>query len=129
MNKEDFRLNNDQQLALRSALKKQPSMKRSRFILPAYAAVVLGTFLLVNPKTDVNPPNHSQEVIKEQYSHQDLVKFEREFETRRSANKRVRKDKVKVRFQARKKSKSANLAEKMAGTRLRLNKLKSKINS
>jgi hypothetical protein len=127
MNKEEFRLNKEQFLELRSELRKPQLQSNNRFIITASAvALIIVTFLL-NPKTEVSSPQLAQPVNKLDDSYNDLVNFEKEFDLRLSEKKQVRKD--SERFQRWKKNKPGKLAEKIAGTRLRLNKLKNKINS
>jgi hypothetical protein len=141
MRKDEFRLSNEQFFALRNDLHKISSRKKRALVLPAFAALAIIALLIMNPQTEVNPLKESQSLAQEDspsknlqkqveievVSYQELADFEKElgmiFSKRKEEVKAVEK------FQRWKKNKPESLVQRMANTRLRLKKLKKKIDS
>ncbi|EDM25356.1 hypothetical protein LNTAR_21960 [Lentisphaera araneosa HTCC2155] len=141
MRKDEFRLSKEQFFELRNDLHKAPSRNRIALALPAFAALAIIALLIMNPQTEVNPLKESQSLAQEDspsknlqkqveievVSYQELADFEKElgmiFSKRKEEVKAVEK------FQRWKKNKPESLVQRMANTRLRLKKLKKKIDS
>lgn len=126
MNKQDFRLDNARFLELRNELRK-PQTHHQKFIIPtSVLALLIACFVLVSQSNKIayELPS-SADTDRELYN--ELAEFEKEFELKFKEKKQ--EPQARKKNQRWIKNKSINLAEKMADTRLRLKKLKNKINS
>jgi len=135
MRKDEFRLSKEQFFELRNELHKAPSRNRIALALPAFAALAIIAVLIMNPlkesqslSQEESPSKNLQKQVEiEVVSYQELADFEKElgmiFSKRKEEVRKVGK------FQRWKKNKPESLVQRMANTRLRLKKLKKKIDS
>lgn len=141
MRKDEFRLSKEQFFELRNDLHKAPSRNRIALALPAFAALAIIAVLIMNPQTKVNSLKEYQSLAQEEspfknlqeqveievVSYQELADFEKELGV--IFSKRKEEVKAVEKFQRWKKNKPESLVQRMANTRLRLKKLKKKIDS
>ena len=127
MNKEDFRLTNQHVSELRNELRSQPVLKTRHLLLPETTAFAALIWFLLLPSTQYEPVPQVKSTHKESPSYQELVLLEQEFESAFMKKKKAKK--VPEKIQRWKKNKPDTLADRMANTRQRLEKLKVKINS
>jgi len=141
MRKDEFRLSKEQFFELRNELHKAPSRNRIALALPAFAALAIIAVLIMNPQTKVNSLKEYQSLAQEEspfknlqeqveievVSYQELADFEKELGV--IFSKRKEEVKAVEKFQRWKKNKPESLVQRMANTRLRLKKLKKKIDS
>ena len=139
MNKEDFRLNNKHLAELRNELRSQPVLKTRHLLLPVTTALAALMWFLLLPNVQQVPLQQAKKVEAGRVTYEgrhpservmtymDLVIFEKAFE--KSLERKKLRSSKEEKFQRWKKKMPYTLADRMAKTRQRLQKLKVKINS
>ena len=127
MNKEDFRLDNKHLAELRNELRSQPALKTRHLFLPVTAAFAVMMWFMLLPSAKFEQEQRVRSINSDTITYQELFLLEKKFESTFEEKKKVKKTINK--FQRWKKNKPDILADRMASTRQRLQKLKAKINS
>ena len=127
MKKEDFRLANQQLGNLRNELREQPALKTRHFILPVATAFAALMWFLILPSVPVEKTPQANHAANISVTIDQLTSLEKEIDSVILGKKFTKKHVEN--FKRWKRNKSDKLANRMASTRLRLKKLKDKINS